>query len=144
MSYGFLFYSSFPWLITLIDFGLLNWYCIAKIKPTWSWSIILVYQSIWFAQSLSHVQFSVTPWNVAHQTPLFMEFTGKNTGMCCHFYSREYCWHRDQTHVSCVSCIGRWFLHTGTPEKSFFFFFFNCRLITLQYCGGFCHTFTWL
>ena len=23
-----------------------------------------------------------------------------------------------------------------------FFFFFNWRLITLQYCGGFCHTFT--
>ena len=25
-----------------------------------------------------------------------------------------------------------------------FFFFFNWRLITLQYCGGFCHTFTWI
>ena len=24
----------------------------------------------------------------------------------------------------------------------FFFFYFNWRLITLQYCGGFCHTFT--
>ena len=26
----------------------------------------------------------------------------------------------------------------------FFFFFFNWRLTTLQYCGGFCHTFTWI
>ena len=25
-----------------------------------------------------------------------------------------------------------------------FFFNFNWRLITLQYCGGFCHTFTWI
>ena len=25
-----------------------------------------------------------------------------------------------------------------------FFFYFNWRLITLQYCGGFCHTFTWI
>jgi len=25
---------------------------------------------------------------------------------------------------------------------NFFFFNFNWRLITLQYCGGFCHTFT--
>ena len=25
-----------------------------------------------------------------------------------------------------------------------FLFFFNWRLITLQYCGGFCHTFTWI
>ena len=24
------------------------------------------------------------------------------------------------------------------------FFSFNWRLITLQYCGGFCHTFTWI
>ena len=24
------------------------------------------------------------------------------------------------------------------------FFFFNWRLITLQYCGGFCHTLTWI
>ena len=27
------------------------------------------------AQSLSHVQLFVTPWTVAHQTPLFMEFS---------------------------------------------------------------------
>ena len=26
----------------------------------------------------------------------------------------------------------------------FFSFYFNWRLITLQYCGGFCHTFTWI
>ena len=25
-----------------------------------------------------------------------------------------------------------------------FCFYFNWRLITLQYCGGFCHTFTWI
>ena len=25
-----------------------------------------------------------------------------------------------------------------------FFLFFNWRLITLQHCGGFCHTFTWI
>ena len=34
------------------------------------------------------------------------------------------------------------------PEEQqsgfFLFFFFNWRLITLQYCGGFCHTFTWI
>ena len=32
----------------------INWFWI--VKPTWSWAIILIYQSIWFAQSLSHVQ----------------------------------------------------------------------------------------
>ena len=27
---------------------------------------------------------------------------------------------------------------------SFFFIYFNWRLITLQYCSSFCHTFTWI
>ena len=32
------------------------------------------------------VQLFATPWAVAHQAPLFMEFSpGKNTGMGCHF-----------------------------------------------------------
>ena len=26
----------------------------------------------------------------------------------------------------------------------YLFIYFNWRLITLQYCGGFCHTFTWI
>ena len=29
-------------------------------------------------------------------------------------------------------------------RKTFFFFNFSWRLITLQYCSGFCHTFTWI
>ena len=32
----------------------------------------------------------------------------------------------------------------GIFFKVFFFFNFNWRLITLQYCGSFCHTFTWI
>ena len=31
------------------------------------------------AQLLSHVRFSVTPWTVAHQAPLSMDFPCKNT-----------------------------------------------------------------
>ena len=27
----------------------------------------------------------VTPWTVAHQVPLSMDFPGKNTGVYCHF-----------------------------------------------------------
>ena len=37
---------------------------------------------------LSHVRFFVTPWTVARQAPLFMGFfffSGKNTGVGCHF-----------------------------------------------------------
>ena len=28
---------------------------------------------------------TMTPWIVAHQAPLSMEFSGKNTGAGCHF-----------------------------------------------------------
>ena len=31
-----------------------------------------------------------------------------------------------------------------TPVFFFFFLYFNWRTITLQYCGGFCHTLTWI
>ena len=35
---------------------------------------------------LRHVQLSATPWTVAHQAPLSVEFfLGKNTGVGCHF-----------------------------------------------------------
>ena len=34
---------------------------------------------------LSHVQLSATPWTVAYQAPLSMNFPGKNTGVGCHF-----------------------------------------------------------
>ena len=36
-------------------------------------------------QSLSHVWFFVTPWTVAHQAPLCMGFSRKNTGVGYHF-----------------------------------------------------------
>ena len=35
--------------------------------------------------SLSHVSFFATPWTVASQAPLSMEFSNKNTGMGCNF-----------------------------------------------------------
>ena len=38
-------------------------------------------KSIW----LSHIQLFATPWTVAHQTPLAMEFSSKNTRVGCHF-----------------------------------------------------------
>ena len=37
------------------------------------------------AQPFSCVQFFATPWTVAHQAPLSMEFSSKNTGVNCHF-----------------------------------------------------------
>ena len=37
------------------------------------------------AQMLSRVQLFVTPWTVAHQVPLSMGTSGKNTGVGYHF-----------------------------------------------------------
>ena len=44
------------------------------------------------------------------------DFPGKNTGVGCHFLLQETPWPRDGTHVSCVSCIGR---YTAPPGKIF-------------------------
>ena len=35
---------------------------------------------------LSRDRLFVTPWTVAHQSPLFMGFSSKNTGVGCHFF----------------------------------------------------------
>ena len=37
-----------------------------------------------YAQLLSHVRLFVTPWAVAHQVPLSMGFSSKNTWVSCH------------------------------------------------------------
>ena len=39
-------------------------------------------------------------------------FSGKNTGVGCHFLLQGSSWPRDQTYVS---CIGRWILYLGSP-----------------------------
>ena len=39
-----------------------------------------------FVQLLSHIRFFATQWTVAHQTPLSMNFPGKNTRIGCHFF----------------------------------------------------------
>ena len=38
---------------------------------------------------LSHVLLFATPWTVAGQAPLSVEFPGKNTGVGCHFLLQE-------------------------------------------------------
>ena len=57
---------------------------------------------------------------------------GQNTGVGCHFLLQG-------IFLIHVSWIGRQILLLLS-----FFLYFNWRLITLQYCGGFCHTPTWI
>ena len=54
--------------------------------------------------------------------------------------------HRDSVSLRLQGCwttagLG---LESGHSSEPALFFFFNWRLITLQYCGGFCHTLTWI
>ena len=53
------------------------------------------------------------PCTVACEAPLSIEwnFPGKNTGVVCHFILKGSSWPRDWNHISCVSCMGRWFLY---------------------------------
>ena len=39
----------------------------------------------WMLGRFSRVRLFVTPWTVAHKAPLSMGFSGKNTGVGCHF-----------------------------------------------------------
>ena len=51
---------------------------------------------------------SATPWTIAHEAPLSMEFSAGRLEWVAISYSKGYSWPRDQTHVS---CIGRWILY---------------------------------
>ena len=66
------------------------------------------------AQSLSPVQFFMTPWTVAHQVPLSMGFLRKNIGVGCHFLLQGIFPTRDRI---CVSCIGRRILYRWATRE---------------------------
>ena len=67
------------------------------------------------SQLLSRVRLSVTPWTLATRHLCPWDFPGKDTGVGYQFLLQGI--FPNQTHVSCVSCIGRWFLyHCATWE----------------------------
>jgi len=70
------------------------------------------------AQLLSHVQFFSTPWTVAHQAPLSMEFSRLEywSGLWFPIPGGSF-QSRDRTHISFISCIGRWVLHHWATWK---------------------------
>ena len=52
--------------------------------------------------------------------------------------------HRVRHDWSDAAAAACWFVSKCLEIFFFFLIYFNWRLITLQYCGGFCHTFTWI
>ena len=75
------------------------------LNDFWKWS-----------ESVSHsvVSNSVILWTVAHQSSLFMDFLGKNTGVGTISFSRASSRPRDWTQVSCIA--GRFFTIWATRE----------------------------
>ena len=65
--------------------------------------------------TLSCAWLFATPWTVAHQAPLFMDFPGRNTGMGHHFLLQGILPTQGSTCNSCVYCIGRQIL-TNEPH----------------------------
>ena len=104
----------------------------------------------------SRVQFFATPWTVAHQVPQSTDSPCKNTRVHCRallqgiFPNQGLSWSL-LCLLHCQACSLPLAL-PGKPKSgihTFFFFFFSFifsswRLITLQYCNGFCHTLTWV
>ena len=63
---------------------------------------------------ICYVQFFVTPWTVACQDSLSMDFPGKNTRVAFYIILRKFFQSRERNHVS---CIGRQILyHWATRE----------------------------
>ena len=54
-----------------------------KSFPFWFFKMLIPY--LIKVKSLSRVRLFTTPWTAAHQAPLFMDSSGKNTGVGCHF-----------------------------------------------------------
>ena len=71
-----------------------------------------------------------TPWTVAHQAPLSMDFPGKNTGVGCYFLLQGIFWPRDQTRVSCLA--GGFFI-IEPPRKHQFFILKDKLAIKLSF-----------
>ena len=70
------------------------------------------------AHSVAQSCLTTAPWTTAHQAPLSMEFSRQEYWSGLSFPPPgDLPGPRDWTHVSCVSCIGRWILyHWATWE----------------------------
>ena len=95
---------TFPCLILIYSWT-------GKEKNLWIWRRCLK------TCMLRAVQFFVTPWGVAQQAPLSMNFPGENPGVGSISSSRGSSQSRDWSWVSYVSCTGSKFFTTTSAGK---------------------------
>ena len=72
-------WSMLPW----------SWVCKHQVLPSVLWDMYVRVELLLFIHSVVSDSF-VTPWTVAYQAPLSMEFSSKNTGVGCHFHLLEW------------------------------------------------------
>ena len=108
--------SSLNWLSAFAScLPIYMWVCFSSLPFSSIILILCVKMKVWEYQSFSHVWLFVTPWTVANQAPLSMEFSpGKNTGVCRHSLLQGNSQLRDQTWLSCIA--GRFFNTWATWE----------------------------
>ena len=79
--------------------------------------------------SLSCVQLFATSWTVARQAPLFLRFSGKNTGVGCHFLLGIL---PTRGSNPCL-LLGRWILYHWATREVLSLKTFKCFLHILKY-----------
>ena len=67
-----------------------------------------------WCEMLSRVRIFATPWTAAHQAPLSMGFSIKNTGVSCHFLLQGIFPTQEWNQSLCVSCTAGGFF-TAEP-----------------------------
>ena len=85
-----------------------------------------------FVFLLSHIWLFATPWTGACQTPLSAEFSRQNTGVGSHFLPQGSSQPRDQTHISCISCISMqilYYCNTWEAQGSSIFLVYHISLL---------------
>ena len=80
-------------LVCLLEYGL----CESRDKWT-----RCTYGKLVVVQSLSPVRLFATPWTIAHQAPLPMDFPGKTSRVGCHFLLQEIFLTEGSNPVSCI------------------------------------------
>ena len=83
---------------------------------------------------LSYVQLFATPWTVAHQAPLSMGFSNKNTRVDSHVLLQEIFLTQRSNLVSCIA--GRFFTIWATRESHIFI---AKKVEVTQSCLILCH-----
>ena len=88
-------------------------------------------------RALSHIQLFVTPWTVARQAPLSMEFSGilEILEWVAIPFSKGSSQPSVQTHVSCLFCVSRQILyHCATWEALLCNYLLMIKAKTLEFC----------